>query len=84
MASWNIGGLLRDLALRDRHPAVVAFAAEDSETWDSAPVADEALRLARGLRDAGIDNGERVALWAPNSPVWIVVALAVLSVAREG
>jgi len=79
-APWNIGALLRDLAVRDRHPAVIAFAAEDSETWDSATVADEALRLARGLRDAGIDNGERVALWAPNSPVWIVVALAVLSV----
>jgi long-chain acyl-CoA synthetase len=79
-ASWNIGGLLRDLALRDRHPAVTAFAVEGSETWDSATVADKALRLARGLRDTGVGTGTRVALWAPNSPVWIVGALAVLSV----
>jgi len=79
-ASWNIGGLLRDLALRDRHPAVIAFAVEGSETWDSATVADKALRLARGLRDTGVGTGKRVALWAPNSPVWIVGALAVLSV----
>jgi len=79
-ASWNIGGLLRDLALRDRHPAVIAFAAQDCEIWDSATVADKALRLARGLRDTGIGTGKRVALWAPNSPVWIVAALAVLSV----
>jgi len=78
--SWNIGGLLRDLALRDRHPAVIAFAVEGSETWDSATVADKALRLAGGLRDIGIGTGKRVALWAPNSPVWIVGALAVLSV----
>ena len=74
-ASWNIGGLLRDLALRDRHPAVIAFAVEGSETWDSATVADKALRLARRLRDTGVGTGKRVALWAPNSPVWIVGAL---------
>ena len=79
-ASWNIDGLLRDLALRDRHPAVIAFAVEGSETWDSATVADKALGLACGLRDTGIGTGVRVALWAPNSPVWIVAALAVLSV----
>ena len=79
-APWNIGGLLRDLALHDRHLAVIAFAAEGgSETWDSATVADKALRVARGLRDTGVGTGKRVALWAPNSPVWIVGALAVLS-----
>jgi len=79
-ASWNIDGLLRDLALRDRHPAVIAFAVEGSETWDSATVADNARRLARGLRDTGVGTGKRVAIWAPNSPAWIVAALAVLSV----
>src|SRR6516165_6482885 len=41
-------------------------------------VADQALCLARGLCDIGIGGGERVALWAPNSPVWIVAALAIL------
>ena len=80
IASWNIDGLLRDLALRDRHPAVIAFAVEGSDTWDSASVADKALRLAGGLRDTGIGTGNRVALWAPNSPAWIVGALAVLSI----
>ena len=79
-ASWNIDGLLRDLALRDRHPAVIAFAVEGSETWDSGTVADNARRLARGLRDTGVGTGKRIAIWAPNSPAWIVAALAVLSV----
>jgi long-chain acyl-CoA synthetase len=31
------------------------------------------------LCDAGVREGERVALWAPNSPVWIVAALGVLA-----
>lgn len=78
-ASWNISGLLSGLTERDRHPAVIAFGVEGSETWDSATVADKARRLAVGLREAGIGGGERVALWAPNSLVWIVSALAVLT-----
>jgi len=76
--SWNIGGLLSGLAQRGRHPAVIAFGVDGSEAWDSATVADKARRLAVGLGDIGID-GERVALWAPNSPMWIVAALAVLA-----
>jgi long-chain acyl-CoA synthetase len=78
-SSWNIGGLLSGLTARGQHPAIIAFGPEGSETWDSATVADKALRLARGLRDAGIGEGERVALWAPNSPVWIVASLAILT-----
>jgi long-chain acyl-CoA synthetase len=76
--SWDIAGLLRDLTARGQHPAVIAFGENGSVTWESATVADEALRLAGGLRDAGVGGGSRVALWAPNSPVWIVAALAVL------
>ena len=77
--SWNIGGLLSGLAQRGRHPAVIAFGVNGSEAWDSATIADNARRLARGLRDAGIVRGCRVALWAPNSPVWIIAGLAVLA-----
>jgi long-chain acyl-CoA synthetase len=78
-ASWNITGLLHDLTARGRDPAVIAFGVDDSHAWDSATVADKALRLAGGLRDTGVGSGSRVALWAPNSPVWIVTALAILA-----
>ena len=77
-ARWNIGGLLSALTARGRQPAVISFGEGETATWDSATLADKGLALARGLRDAGISGGERVALWAPNSPVWIVAALAVL------
>jgi long-chain acyl-CoA synthetase len=77
--SWSVAGLLRDLKRRSRHPACIAFRAVDSETWDSATVADKALRLARGLEAGGAGHGCRVALWAPNSPIWIIAALGVLA-----
>ena len=76
---WTITGLLRDVAARGRHPALITFGEGAGASWDSETVADQALRLARGLRDAGFGSGVRVAIWGPNSPVWIVAALAVLA-----
>ncbi|MGC2204201.1 MAG: AMP-binding protein [Stellaceae bacterium] len=48
-------------------------------TWDSATLAETALRLARCMRENGVDKGSAVALWAPNPSVWIAAALAVLA-----
>src|SRR5882762_4451358 len=76
---WDIVGLLRNLTARDQHPGVIAFAEDGVVSWDSGTVADKALRLAHGLRDAGFGRDSRIAIRAPNSPVWIVAALAVLA-----
>ena len=77
-ARWNIDGLLSALTARGRQPAVISFGEGETATWNSATLADKVLALACGLRDAGVSGGDRVALWAPNSPVWIVAAVAVL------
>ena len=76
--SWSVGGLLRALAQREHDSAVIVFN-NGMETWDSRTLADHARRLAHGLRQRGIGKGSAVLLWAPNSPVWIVCALAVLA-----
>jgi len=79
IARWDMVGLLRDLTARGRHPGVIAFAEDGVASWDSETVGDRAFRLARGLQDAGVSQGSRIAIWAPNSPVWIVSALAILA-----
>jgi long-chain acyl-CoA synthetase len=79
IVAWTIGGLLRDIAARGRHPAVVSFGEDGMATWDSADLADKVLRFSFGLRQAGTVRGSAVGLWAPNSPVWIIAALAVLA-----
>ena len=76
---WTIGGLLRGLADRGRHPAIISFEDGAIGIWESATVADKVLHLASGLRQRGAGKGSTVALWAPNSPIWIVAALAVLA-----
>ncbi|HTW51780.1 MAG TPA: AMP-binding protein [Stellaceae bacterium] len=81
IADWTIGGLLHDLAGRGQHPAIISFGENGIATWDAASVADNALRLAAGLR-GGENGGGAVALCAPNSPAWIIAALAALAAGR--
>jgi acyl-CoA synthetase (AMP-forming)/AMP-acid ligase II len=42
-------------------------------------VAAQMLLVSRGLLDRGIQPGDRVALWAPNSARWITTALGILA-----
>jgi long-chain acyl-CoA synthetase len=76
---WTILGLLQALARRELAPAVIAFDANGVRTWDSETLSDQARRLAYGMRQAGLGHGCAAVLWAPNSPIWIVAALAVLA-----
>ena len=41
-----------------------------------AAFADEAARLAAGLRSIGVGEGDRVALWLPNLPAWLTTFFA--------
>ena len=41
-----------------------------------AALADEAARLATGLRAIGVGEGDRVALWLPNLPAWLATFFA--------
>jgi long-chain acyl-CoA synthetase len=41
--------------------------------WTFSRYADECRRVARGLLAAGLQKGDRVALWAENRPEWMAV-----------
>jgi HIP---CoA ligase len=63
-------------AAAERHgdrPAVVDGDGAVRFTW--AGLADAARGFGAALVDAGVSPGDRVALWAPNSPEWIVAVL---------
>ncbi|MDD9828153.1 MAG: FadD3 family acyl-CoA ligase [Deltaproteobacteria bacterium] len=44
-----------------------------------AELAAEAERATRAFMAAGVQRGDRVAIWAPNLPVWVVAALGLQS-----
>jgi len=75
--SWTIKSLLDGMLARGEHPAVIAVHGEAAEVWSCARVADHALRLAHGLLDAGLEQAEPVVIIGPNSPSWLVAALAI-------
>jgi len=70
-------------------PAAVAHAAREFGTEPAlvdpgvrrinfAELHDETRTVARALIAAGIEPGDRVALWAPNTARWVLAALGVL------
>jgi acyl-CoA synthetase (AMP-forming)/AMP-acid ligase II len=69
-------------------PAAVAQAAHEfgrepalvdphQRRWNFAELHDGALTVARALIASGIEPGDRVALWAPNTARWVLAALGV-------
>jgi acyl-CoA synthetase (AMP-forming)/AMP-acid ligase II len=62
-----------------RHGATEALVStEDAVRVTYAGLAGEVDRYARGFVAAGVGAGDRVALWAPNSPEWMLAALGAL------
>jgi long-chain acyl-CoA synthetase len=76
---WTVTDLLRSIALRGQHPAVIVSGADGLTVRTSEALGQGSLAFARGLRQKGIGRAEPIALWAPNSPDWIVVALGVMA-----
>jgi HIP---CoA ligase len=73
--TWpSIPAMLRDAARRDGDGSAIVAGTERVSYTELAARAGAA---ARALIASGIEPGDRVAVWAPNSPEWIVAALGV-------
>src|SRR5436190_3886769 len=70
-----VGRLLTQLAesLPDNEALVYA---DRGLRWTFRDLETEARLLARGLIAAGVQRGDRVAVWATNVPEWIVLQFA--------
>jgi acyl-CoA synthetase (AMP-forming)/AMP-acid ligase II len=70
-------------------PAVLAHAAgqfgdrealiDGGSRWTFADLADAALRSARAMIAAGVERGDRVAVWAPNGRFFVAAALGAVT-----
>src|SRR5215203_1364689 len=67
------------LSARGGRPALVTLGEEGVEIWSHAELAGWVLGLARGLREAGVECGDPVALFGSNSKEWVAACLAVIS-----
>jgi acyl-CoA synthetase (AMP-forming)/AMP-acid ligase II len=48
--------------------------------WSFAELDLDVDSLSRSLMAAGVEHGDRVAIWAPNSPEWVMLSLAIARV----
>lgn len=75
MVASTIPHAILDSAAREG--ARAAIRGEDGREIAYAALPDAIERAAAGLVAQGIMPGERVAIWAPNSPGWVIAALGI-------
>ena len=69
----TVGGILRESAAKAPDTvALIEGVAGERRTWTYAELLAEAERVARALA-VRFDKGERVAVWAPNIPEWVLL-----------
>jgi HIP---CoA ligase len=72
---WRtIPRMLRDQAAR--HPDAVVVA-DAGGSLTVAELRERAAAVARGLLALGVERGDRVAVWAPNTADWVVTAYGI-------
>ncbi|MGH8064952.1 MAG: AMP-binding protein [Candidatus Entotheonellia bacterium] len=52
----------------------------EGKCWSFVELKTEADRVAKGLMALGIQPGEKVSLWMPNRPEWILIMFAVMKI----
>lgn len=65
-------------ATAERHPDAVALV-DGVDHWTYTALHHDATRVAAGLVALGVQPGDRVAIWAPNSARWVIAATGVWS-----
>jgi len=76
---WGtIPALVEDAARRHGATEALVGVGDEGQRLSYAALAPEVDRFARGFVAGGIEPGDRVALWAPNCPEWMLAALGAL------
>lgn len=68
----------RAVAVHGRRPAVLIKPGFRTRIWTYDDLGAQVPRVARLLRDAGVDPGDRVLIWAVNRPEWAIAFLGLL------
>jgi long-chain acyl-CoA synthetase len=59
-------------------PALMYKPSLKTEVWTYRDLRAHAERVTRWLQDQGVGKGDRVVIWAPNSPWWVAVFFGIL------
>lgn len=74
----TLRSLIDSFSEHDVKPALVNFTRDGCESFSYRAFLREIRSLAVKLQSEGIKNGDRIILFAPNSPAWVISALAII------
>jgi len=74
----TLRSLIGGFATHDAKLALISFSKKASATLTYKAFVDEIINLATGLKSQGAKKGDAIVFFAPNSPAWIISALAVI------
>src|SRR5215475_15477027 len=81
MGDWfekaSMGALVDQAAERFGHREALYY---KGKRWSFADCKVEADRVAKGLLALGIQPGEKVSLWMPNCPEWLLTLFAAMKI----
>lgn len=73
VGSDTLVGILEAAARRfGPRPALIARRGHRIRRWSYAELWDASARTARLIRSHGVGPGDRVVLWGPNDPLWVI------------
>jgi long-chain acyl-CoA synthetase len=75
----TLSHLVATFATRGERTAIVAFRPDGVDELSYAALSERIAHVAHGLRARGIAPGQRVALWAANSPDWITAYFGIVA-----
>src|SRR4029079_1928040 len=75
----TVGRLLTQLAASIPGNEALVYS-ERNLRWTFSELEAEARLIARGLMAAGVERGDRVAVWSTNVPEWIVLQFALAKI----
>jgi long-chain acyl-CoA synthetase len=77
----TLGDFMQSLAERfGPRPALLHKPGKTTEVWSYTDLKARANRVALWLREHGVQKGDRVILWAPNSPLWVASYLGAMRI----
>lgn len=72
---WTVAELVSRMEERGDDPAIISVHDGETGAWSYRRLADVVRRLVMGLQEAGLQPSDPAAIYAPNSPEWIAIAL---------
>src|SRR5271163_2230892 len=74
----TLRSLIDGFAAHDAKVALLSFTRSASSSFTYKTFVDEIRNMAAELRVQGVKKGDNLVFFAPNSPAWIISALAVI------